>query len=488
MSEEAQVAADHREVPQFKYPEPDISREQPWQDDELGREQIAERLTILIHNQHEPFIVSIDGRWGSGKTFLLKRWQRDLEIDGFRAIYYNAWEDDFCDDPLLAIIGQLSHQFEEDNFRKIAIKAGKLAVRLIAKNVRSVIEKKTGMILDTDLGEQKGRDLLQDYLDQRKTKDCLREELTRLSAAVAEETGHPLVFIIDELDRCRPTFAIELLERVKHIFDVPGLVFVFGVNRAELCKSLQSVYGEIDADLYLNRFFDIGFSLPDANTEPFCRSLMDRYKLEEQFLSLDESANYRMHSAEYRRLSQGFPGLCVRLNLSLREIDHCVRLVALIATTLLEKESMYPDLLAFLIPLKLKEPSLYRQFILGERRASEILNYVDGLSTSLAGDRQLDGWLHVTEAYLYAAEGPIPDIAGGSSAIEQLELKAQDQDLTHPDLLSTKTQSAEKRRADLLLDRIQSDDAVWSTARWGNGRSRLDDLAGLIDFRKTYGI
>ena len=144
MSEEAQVTANQRELLQLKCPEPDISREQPWQDDELGREQIAERLTILIRNQNEPFIVSIDGRWGSGKTFLLKRWQRDLEIDGFRGIYYNAWEDDFRDDPLLAIIGQLSHQFVEDNFRKIAIKAGKLAVRLIAKNVRSVIEKRPG--------------------------------------------------------------------------------------------------------------------------------------------------------------------------------------------------------------------------------------------------------------------------------------------------------------------------------------------------------
>ena len=126
MSEEAQVAAEERELPQFKYPEPDISWEQPWQDDELGREQIAERLTKLIRNQYEPFIVSIDGQWGSGKTFLLKRWQRDLENDGFRAIYYNAWEDDFCDDPLLAIIGQLSHQFEEDSFRKIAVQAGKV--------------------------------------------------------------------------------------------------------------------------------------------------------------------------------------------------------------------------------------------------------------------------------------------------------------------------------------------------------------------------
>ena len=70
-----------------------------------------------------------------------------------------------------------------------------------------------------------------------------------------------MVFIIDELDRCRPTFAIELLERVKHIFDVPNIVFVFGINREELTKSLRSVYGEIEAEEYLRRFFDMELRL-----------------------------------------------------------------------------------------------------------------------------------------------------------------------------------------------------------------------------------
>ena len=483
MSEEEQVAADQRELPQFKYPEPDISREQPWQDDELGRKQIAERLTELIRSQHEPFIVSIDGQWGSGKTFLLKRWQMDLKNDGFRAVYYNAWEDDFCDDPLLAIIGQLSHHFEEDNLRKIALQAGKLAVRLIAKNVRSVIEKKTGINLDTNLGEQNGRDLLQDYLDQRETKDRLREALTRLSGAVTEETGQPLVFIIDELDRCRPTFAIELLERVKHIFDVPGLVFVFGVNRTEICKSLQSVYGEIDADLYLHRFFDIEFSLPVSDATPFCRSLMRKYRLEEYFSALDGSRPHRTHSREYNRLSQGVPGLCVRFGLSLREIDHCVRLIALVARTLSEQYNMHPDLLAFLIPLKLKNPSLYRQFILGERRASDLFNYVEELDTPLTADRGLDEWLIATEFCLYYIEVPDPPVPPEkSSAIAQLELLVQGEKLTHPELLSNRTKASTKERAKRLLRLGDSHEIVRFP---GLRRSTLLYLDGLIDFRKT---
>ena len=488
MTEETTDSTDTRDALKLKLLEPDVSPEQPWEDDELGREKIAERLTNLIRNQQEPFIISINGQWGTGKTFLLKRWQKDLGKDQFRAIYYNAWEDDFCDDPLLSIIGQMSEQFKEGKFKELAKQVGQIAVQLIKQNLIAMPSKLTGLDLSVDSSKLDGRDLLQEYSDQRKTKDCLKNRLTQLSAAVAKETGRPLIFIIDELDRCRPTFAIELLERVKHIFDVPGLVFVFGVNRVEICKSLQSVYGEIDADLYLHRFFDIEFALPVTNAAPFCRSLMRKYRLEEYFSALDGSAHYRMHSREYNRLSQGFPGLCVCLGLSLREIESGVRLIALTARTLSEQYDMHPDLLAFLIPLKLKNSLLYRQFIQGGRRASEVMNYVDGLSTSLTADRQLDRWLDVAEAYLYAVEGPIPDFAGGSSAIEQLKLMAQDQDLTHPDLLSTKTQASEKRRAEWLLNKIQSDDVTWAIAQGGNGRSTLDYLVGLIDFQKTSSI
>ncbi len=483
MSEEEQVAADQRELPQFKYPEPDISREQPWQDDELGRKQIAERLTELICSQHEPFIVSIDGQWGSGKTFLLKRWQMDLKNDGFRAVYYNAWEDDFCDDPLLSIIGQMSEQFKEGKFKESAEQVGQIAVQLIKQNLIAVPSKLTGLDLSVDSSKLDGRDLLQEYSDQRKTKDRLKKKLTQLSAAVAEETGRPLVFIIDELDRCRPTFAIELLERVKHIFDVPGLVFVFGVNRTEICKSLQSVYGEIDADLYLHRFFDIEFSLPVSDATPFCRSLMRKYRLEEYFSALDGSRPHRTHSLEYNRLSQGVPGLCVRFGLSLREIDHCVRLIALVARTLSEQYDMHPDLLAFLIPLKLKNPLLYRQFILGERRASDLFNYVEELDTPLTADRGLDEWLIATEFCLYFTEVPDPPVPPGeSSAIKQLELLAQDKKLTHPELLSNRTKASTKERAKRLL-RLRDSHEI---ARFpGLRRSTLLYLDGLIDFRKT---
>lgn len=479
MTEETTNSTHTRDALKLKLQEPDISPDEPWQDDVLGRGEIAERLTNLIRNQQEPFIISINGQWGSGKTFLLKRWQKELEKDQFRAIYYNAWEDDFCDDPLLSIIGQMSEQFKAGKFKEQARQVGQMAVQLIKQNLIAVPSKLIGLDLSVDVSKLDGRDLLQEYADQRKTKDCLKNRLTQLSAAVAKEAERPLVFIIDELDRCRPTFAIELLERVKHIFDVPGLVFVFGVNRNELCKSLQSVYGEIDADLYLHRFFDIEFALPVTNPAPFCRSLMEKYRLEEYFSALDGSRPSRMHTSEYNRLAQGVAGLCVLLGLSLREIDHCVRLIALAARTLPEQYEMHPDLLAFLIPFKLKNPLLYRQFIEGGRRASEVMDYVDGLSASLTADRQLDRWLDVTEACLYAVEKPEHDPAREVSAVDQLRRIVQGEEPTHPELLSNRTKASTKERAKRLLGKIESERSTLY------GRSTLDYLVGLIDFKKT---
>ena len=144
MSEETTIATEPRDALKLKHPEADVSPEQPWQDDELDRKRLAERLTKLICNQQEPFIISIDGQWGSGKTFLLKRWQRDLERDGFRAIYYNAWEDDFCDDPLCsAIIGQLSDYISrKGKLKTLAEESGtRSLIPLLKKNAYSRVLK-----------------------------------------------------------------------------------------------------------------------------------------------------------------------------------------------------------------------------------------------------------------------------------------------------------------------------------------------------------
>ena len=294
----------------LKVPEPEVSSSQPWVDDKLSRRSVADRLTNLIYTQSVPLVIAVHGQWGTGKTFMLERWRNDLSNQGFHAIYFNAWEDDFCDDPLLAIIGQLSDHFKGSGFKDFADRVSQIAVPLLRQNALGVLNKATGLDFNFPINGDNERNLLQEYLVQRKTKDDLKDKLTDLSKKVFDETEHPMVFIIDELDRCRPTFAIELLERIKHVFDVPNLVFVLGVNRDELCKSLQSVYGDITAEVYVQRFFDFEFALPDGDSIEFCKHLFDKFGLG------DDSPS-------------GFPELWSYFGLSLRQMDYCTRLLCL---------------------------------------------------------------------------------------------------------------------------------------------------------------
>ncbi len=473
----------------LKLSEKAISSKEPWQDDLLGRKETAGRLTDLVRNQRVPLLVGIDGEWGTGKTFLLRRWQMDLESEGFRSIYYNAWEDDFCDDPFVAIVGQLFDHFKENRFKKLVRAARPFAIELVKEGAKAWTSRLLRLDIHRVLREMTRRDIFQKYSDQQEVRERLREQLTKLSTVVEEETERPLVFIIDELDRCRPTFAIELLERVKHIFDVPNIVFVFGVNRDELCESLKSVYGGINADVYLRKFFDLEFQLQSPDKAHFCRVLMRDYQLENLLSWEDSTSVYKWPDVNYHVWTEEFPDLCARFDLSLRDIDSCVRLMALSAQGRLFSIVMYPFLLAFLIALSHKDPLLYRQFLLGQRRASDVMNFVFEHKPPPTYTRDPEGWLDVIEAILYMLEGHIPGYPRGEgSAVDQLSLKSEGKALTCPELLSDKTRSEGKSRAARLLGMMDSDEiyalAVMPEMEFdtlhGSGFSTIDTLLGLI--------
>ena len=476
MSEEGTPAAKTRGSLSLKVLEPDVSAENPWHDDVLNRAEVADRLTNVVRDQESPFVVSVHGHWGTGKTFFLRRWQADLESKSFKAIYFNAWEDDFCDDPLLAILGQLSAYFSGSELKDMAGRIAKAAVPLIRQNVLGVLSKQVGITLQVEPKGPDQRNLLDAYLAQRATKDELKESLQELSAAVHRDTGHPVVFIIDELDRCRPTFAIELLERVKHIFDVPHIVFVFGVNRTELCSALQSVYGGIDADVYLRRFFDMELTLSEADTEPFCKHMIERYGLAEFFAELGRVGNTKLNAEELDAFATVFPVICDRLGLSLRDIDYCVRLVALLGKSIEARRYMYPALLAPLVALKLSDMELYRRFVSSRCHGSDVMNRIDTTTARRRGTSETHHILDFVESYLYMADKRAFD--NEPPALAQLRLLIDDASLTQPEYLSERTKTADHQRLENLIGIIKREE----NHRWP--RQILSHLAELIDLHQ----
>ena len=439
----------------LKLPQAPVSRDEPWNDDLLDRQQLATTLTNLLRTQSHPFTISIHGYWGTGKTFLLQRWQQDLHSQEFPAIYFNAWEDDFCDDPLIAILGQLDEYFSQPRLNRLRNTAVDIAIPVLRQTAQTVLKATTG--LTVDLNQSESPTLLDAYREQRRAKDQLKEALTRLSKAAYAATGYPLVFIIDELDRCRPTFAIELLEKVKHIFDIQHMVFVFGVNRSELCLSLRSIYGDIDSDVYLRRFFDVEFTLPEIDGATYCQAVLSKFGLQDIFLSLSAKCNSTVHSDDYNTFSQSFPKLWSRLDLSLRDIGACVALFALVGRNVRARHYIFPSVLGILIPLKIKNRDLYYHFVEHKARASDVVNYVDSIISSSRFSRTETRGVDFVESYLYWAEyGSGESHDGGPSAVSQIGLLAEGKELTHPEYLSERIKNADQERIAQMMRTIRS--------------------------------
>ena len=481
MTEEPDPADASPALPALKVVEPEVDAEIPWGDDVLDRKEIARRLTSVVWEQEAPFVISVDGRWGTGKTFLLKRWAQDLRNQDppWQVIYYNAWEDDFAQDPLLAIISQLSEHLSEgfgDRVSKLVEVAGPLLY--YGASLAALVGVGIPLPPIPTGSDDSPSEKLDAYQKKRAAKDDLRESLGRLASEVRKETGQPLIFIIDELDRCRPTFAIELLERVKHVFDVPNIVFVFGINRGELTKSLRSVYGEIDAGTYLRRFFDMEFVLPDADPERFCASLVRRFQLDTFFLNLSKAAGSDTHVTELRLLSSYLPVIVGRLGLSLRDIDYCIRLLALATRDLSPRQTLHPALFVALVAVKIENPDLYRRFIAGGARGAEVVDYMNGLASSpYAGSgysgRDVRRILTNVEAALYCADD-------AEVAQKQIERLSKEMELDRPEYLSAEISrvnpAVEGERIEQMADLVRM--YARDTGSYGIGRGYL---AGKID-------
>lgn len=464
--------------------EPEPSAENPWADDLLHRSSLARNITNFIRPQREPLVISLHGSWGSGKTFFLRRWVQALKGDGFPTFYYNAWEDDYAPAPLIPILTKL----EETTKGRASRRLRKAALPFLLDVTTGVFKTKTGVDL-----RQYGLDpasLLRDdavfkaYRDHTNHRNELRKALASLARSASEEPRRPTVCVIDELDRCRPTFAIELLETTKHVFSVPGLIFLLALNRSELAQSIKSVYGEIDADTYLRRFFDVHLDLPLADTTQYSHALLARFGLDTFFRDLSTLAKSTVHRNDHRVLVEFLPLFWRQLRLSPRDIHHCVTGIALICRTLRERQSIFPPFLAGLLVVRLRDPDLYRRFVSGDATAAEVVDKIDGWAhhtdaIDLLTEETFLSGLESIEASLYATHRR-PNIESDDDAIAQLQQIADGESPRHIHLLSKQTANGGAKRAQRILHLVPND--YPPEPKYGpSSRAELQYFASLID-------
>ncbi|PMN72540.1 KAP family P-loop NTPase fold protein [Enterovibrio norvegicus] len=248
----------------------------------LDRKQYGEFLANYLNGELDGFVLNLNGAWGTGKTEFLKRLYTHLQTQKHPVVYIDAWESDFSKDPLTVVASELLNQLEALN-DGIGNDETMTAVKsFVGRALKGTAVASAGFISHKLLGDagigmegiktfvegdqDNYVDNLKDhYSNQVEAIANIREKLSVLAEVLEQnyDAKLPVIVLVDELDRCRPSYAIEMLEIIKHFFTTKNFVFVIGNDTEQLSCSIKAVYGiDFDSKQYLKRFFNRQAALP----------------------------------------------------------------------------------------------------------------------------------------------------------------------------------------------------------------------------------
>ena len=364
--------------------------------DVLERQLKGKQLSSLVETISDSMVIAVDGPWGTGKSFFLKCWvgaHKNENPGTTETIYFDAFKHDYFDDPLVAITSVvLEHIKDTDDLKTrpakrikaMAVAASKspltkAALKTMLKvgtlGATEIVEAASDVAIKTMSDELSGA--IDDYWkhqeSRRKAMDGFRAALLDWTL-VDPDNPRKLVIAVDELDRCRPDFALALLETIKHFFDVPNVHFVLGVNLEELSKSVKMLYGSDASSQYLQKFITLTMRLPDV-ASPARQN--EKINLE-----------YLKHKGGQVNLSTQFVGdlssiidrPSVDRRLALRDINRILFLAKILEITIpnLDRRKFGWKLVLFCaLIMKVVDPPLYHSLIDGRAGVGEVRDFFD---------------------------------------------------------------------------------------------------------------
>jgi len=368
------------------------------QKDIFGRAAFGVRLTRIVRALENPSVLLLDAPWGTGKTTFVRMWQGELAQAQIPSIYFDAFANDYQEDAFLAVASQIIAQAESvkprkgeaiNTFRKQALRTAKILGRA---SLRFAVRAATAGVVEGEHLEKAAAEVAKDFGDEttkaidellrerleshdsdRKIFENFKEALGELALALSSphknendglegdsseaEHSPPLVFIIDELDRCRASFALEILEKVKHFFSVNGVVFVLVSSLKQLETAVCFAYGDIDAHTYLEKFYQLRILLPGGR--------LDRPDM--------ATATYLRHLGCNQNVAEVIDEASRMYPLSLRTIERIVAYLKIIQVSVGQKGLFIPSICAILCILKVVKPELYDQ----ARKAQLVFGQLD---------------------------------------------------------------------------------------------------------------
>jgi KAP-like P-loop domain-containing protein len=356
----------------------DEKPEDVWKDDLFGRKNDADYIERFAkarikaraaRGEIASCVLNIDAGWGFGKTFFMERMAKQLKAKGYLVAEINAWQDDHSDDPFISVLAAIHEAVEtlmEGDTEKvaeakrlygvimasalpIAKKAGVGAISQLLKKYTGVATEEYAEVIEAaNDGRVQGinqridlttEGLLEERLKAQESIDTFKTGLASLlKDAPKLGSKRPLFVLIDELDRCRPPYAIAMLERIKHLFEIDDVVFLIATSTDQLTHSIAGVYGDgFDAVGYLRRFFERTYRFEEPDQRTYVEAWIEsRPELAGKFYVPEPDDFSRLVGDIFR---------CA--DLSLRDRDYCLDMLEDIS---LLWERKFPIIVAILVP------------------------------------------------------------------------------------------------------------------------------------------
>lgn len=282
--------------------------------DILDRKKIIddiEQILVLLSGQKQGRVFALDGKWGYGKTYILERLEKELEVlqneetqnDRFYVFHYNCWQYDYYEEPAVAIVSAMLEKRGKDNKAEMTLQKEYTDLKTVLGKIAGEFTKnKIGINLVelcNELEENKGdkRENPSDFDEMfafKKTLDFTRNQIRELSK------NKTVLLVVDELDRCMPEYAIKVLERLHHMFEgLDNVIVLLAIDSTQLEHSVKEIYGEqVDTERYLRKFISF-------------RVRLDTGKVQNQILN-----NYGYYFSKFENLEE-----CCQIVLDLVELS-----------------------------------------------------------------------------------------------------------------------------------------------------------------------
>lgn len=275
-----------------------VPENDPFAGDIFKRQQLVESIANLAIRLEEPMVLGLSAPWGHGKSTIIERLRAHISTNfqsDIAFIHYDAYKNDYMSDVFISFVSSINN-FLESNIEKASgdsksvivaaqkelIASGAKICKSLVKNglIRGIKHASSGLIDIQAIGEDietvikntisdSAKDIVESasagvenlikerFAEACKDIDLIQNFTQKLQLAIESTSKKRLIFVIDELDRCQPSFSVEVLEKIKHFFGSEKVLFVLAYNKEQLNQSIRHVYGVSNPNIYLQRFIDL---------------------------------------------------------------------------------------------------------------------------------------------------------------------------------------------------------------------------------------